>query len=270
MCAVGWAIGPAQAESAVQTPCPNNPSALGTARVIAVDPAEHGRVGAIQYAETLPLEDHEVVLTFDDGPIPRTSTRVLDILAAECVKATFFSVGMMAHASPQVLQRASAEGHTIGTHTQTHPLRMDRIPIERAREEIDTGIASVKAALGNAGPVAPFLRIPGLGRTADIEAYAASAGLMVWSGDLGADDWRNISGDQVRARALAGFEHRGRGMIVLHDTHERTVAALPGLLDELKRRGYRIVHVVPAGPDRPKTATTAEQWTAHGKRAEIR
>jgi peptidoglycan/xylan/chitin deacetylase (PgdA/CDA1 family) len=259
LCTIGWAIGSAQAQ------CPDNPSALGTARVIAVAPAEHGRVGTLQYAETLPLEDHEVVLTFDDGPIPHTTIRILDMLAAECVKATFFSVGMMAHAAPQVLQRAAADGHTIGTHTQTHPLRMDRLPIDRARAEIDTGIASVKAALGDSAAVAPFMRIPGLGRTAAIEAYAASAGLMVWSGDFGADDWKRIGPDEVRARALAAIEHKGRGILVLHDTHERTVAALPGLLDELKRRRYHIVHVVPAGPEQPKTATTVEQWAARGK-----
>jgi peptidoglycan-N-acetylglucosamine deacetylase len=264
VCAAGFAIGPALAQ------CPDNPSALGTARVIAVDPAEHGRVGTMQYAETLPLQDHEVVLTFDDGPIPPRTTRVLDILSAQCVKATFFIVGTMARRWPLVLQRAAAEGHTIGTHTQTHPLRMNRLPIDRARAEIDAGIASVKAALGDHGTVAPFLRIPGLARTADIEAYAASAGLMVWSGDAGGDDWRRISPATVTARTLAELDRKGRGIIVLHDIHERTVAALPGLLDELKRRGYHIVHVVPAGQEQPKTAATAEQGAAHGKDSEPR
>jgi peptidoglycan/xylan/chitin deacetylase (PgdA/CDA1 family) len=76
------------------------------------------------------------------------------------VKATFFSVGMMAERSPLVLQRAAADGHTIGTHTQTHPLRMNRLPIDRARAEIDTGVASVKAALGDHGAVAPSSVFP--------------------------------------------------------------------------------------------------------------
>ena len=62
--------------------CQGKPNALGTGRVIAVDPAEHGRIGTMQYAETLPLRDHEVVLTFDDGPLPPRTNRVLDILAA--------------------------------------------------------------------------------------------------------------------------------------------------------------------------------------------
>src|SRR3954470_12184573 len=79
------------ASTAIAADC--KPGALGTGRVIAVDPAEHGRIGTMQYGETLPLRDREVVLTFDDGPLPPNTSKVLDILAAECVKATFFLVG---------------------------------------------------------------------------------------------------------------------------------------------------------------------------------
>src|SRR6201985_3592720 len=67
--------------------CPGHPDALGTSRTLVVDPREHPRIGTMQYLETLPLADHEVVLTFDDGPLPHNSNQVLDILAAECVKA---------------------------------------------------------------------------------------------------------------------------------------------------------------------------------------
>ncbi len=61
--------------------CPGHPGALGTSRTLVVDPRQHPRIGTMQYAETLPLNDHEVVLTFDDGPLPRNSNQVLDILA---------------------------------------------------------------------------------------------------------------------------------------------------------------------------------------------
>src|SRR5919112_939565 len=70
--------------------CPGNRDGLGTSRTIVVDPREHVRIGTMDYAETLPLRDREVVLTFDDGPIPPYTGKVLDILAAECVKATYF------------------------------------------------------------------------------------------------------------------------------------------------------------------------------------
>src|SRR3954452_23118416 len=105
-----FAAGPAWANSA----CPGNPGAIGTSRTLVVDPLEHPRIGAMQYAETLPLADHEVVLTFDDGPLPRHSQQVLDILASQCVKATFFIIGDMAKAYPEGVRRLREAGHTIG------------------------------------------------------------------------------------------------------------------------------------------------------------
>src|ERR1700761_7161715 len=84
------------AHAASAADCPDHPNALGTSRTLVVDPREHPRIGTMQYRETLPLADHEVVLTFDDGPLPRNSNKILDILAAECVKATFFTIGQMA------------------------------------------------------------------------------------------------------------------------------------------------------------------------------
>src|ERR1700687_2172524 len=123
--------------------CPGNPDALGTSRTIVVDPTEHPRVGTMQYRETLPLQDHEVVLTFDDGPLPPRSTKVLEILASECVKATFFLVGRMARSFPDLVRRIHDAGHTIGTHSESHPLSFNRMSVQRAEQEINDGIASV-------------------------------------------------------------------------------------------------------------------------------
>ena len=69
----------------------------------------------MQYAETLPLRDHEVVLTFDDGPLPRNSNQVLQILADNCVKATFFIIGEQARANPEGVRKLIAAGHSVGT-----------------------------------------------------------------------------------------------------------------------------------------------------------
>ena len=110
--------------------------------------AKHPRIGSMQYGETLPLKDHEVVLTFDDGPLPHNSNKVLDILASECVKATFFIVGRMANVYPDGVRKLRAAGHTIGTHSQNHPLSFNRMTVEQAKKEVDDGIASVTAALG--------------------------------------------------------------------------------------------------------------------------
>jgi peptidoglycan/xylan/chitin deacetylase (PgdA/CDA1 family) len=76
--------------------CPANPNALGTTRILVVAPTDYMRLGTMRYPETLPLADKEVVLTFDDGPLPPYSNKILDILTTECVKATFFIIGRMA------------------------------------------------------------------------------------------------------------------------------------------------------------------------------
>src|SRR6201991_5027479 len=112
--------------------CPGHPDALGTSRTLVVDPREHTRIGTMQYAETLPLRDHEVVLSFDDGPLPHNSDQVLAILASQCIQANFFIIGQMARTFPGGVRKLRDAGHPIGTHTQTHPLTMNRLPIERA------------------------------------------------------------------------------------------------------------------------------------------
>jgi peptidoglycan-N-acetylglucosamine deacetylase len=246
--------------------CAGHPDAIGTSRTIVVDPAEHPHVGTMQYAETLPLRDHEVVLTFDDGPLPRYSNQVLDILAAQCVKATFFEIGKMAQAFPDGIKRLRAEGHTIGTHSEDHPLSFERMPLDKVGKEVDDGIASVKAALGDDGKdVAPFFRIPGLLRSPQVDELLASRGLMTWSADFLADDWRNISSARVAALALSRLEAKGKGILLLHDIHARTVAALPAILRQLKAHGFHIVHVVPASGEQAKTPTVAADWRLHGE-----
>ena len=240
--------------------CPGNPNALGTSRVIAIDPKEHPRLGLQQYRETLPLQDHEVVLTFDDGPLPPYTTRVLDALAAECVKVNFFIVGQMARAYPAVVQREFREGHTIGTHTEHH-LFIPHLSTEVATKEITGGIASVGMALGNPAAVAPFFRFPYLDPPAPKEALALKLGLAIWSVDFDANDWYPISSERVVTLAMQRLERRKKGMLLLHDIHERTALALPALLREMKAHGYRIVHVVPADSTHPKTAALYHEWT---------
>src|SRR5262247_4455918 len=137
--------------------CP--PGALGVSRTIVVDPSEHARLGAFQYNESLPLRDREIVLTFDDGPLPPYTNRILDQLASECVKATFFMVGRMVRAYPHVVQRIYNEGHTIANHSQTHPFTFHKMTVEHAAHEIEGGFASLNAALGDPKAVAPFFRI---------------------------------------------------------------------------------------------------------------
>jgi peptidoglycan/xylan/chitin deacetylase (PgdA/CDA1 family) len=234
--------------------CPGNPDAIGTSRTITVDPSALPRIGSMQYRSSLPLNDHEVVLTFDDGPLPPFSNRILDTLAAECVKATYFLVGRMATAYPAVVRRIYNSGHTIGTHSQNHPLTFNQMALPRIEREVGAGIASVQAALGDPRAMAPFFRVPGLLRDQQVETYLASQQIAVWSADEVADDWyKGVTPQQIVRKAISRIEAKDhRGVLLLHDIHPATAMALPMLLKELKAKGYRIVQAVPAG-DRPKS-----------------
>jgi peptidoglycan-N-acetylglucosamine deacetylase len=235
--------------------CPGNPDVLGTSRVLVLEPGEFSHVGLMQYPQTLPLADKEVVLTFDDGPLPRYSNQVLDILAAQCVKATYFLVGEMARAYPGMVRRIYESGHTIGTHSEDHPSHFGKLPIEKVRQEIDDGIADVAAALGDPQAVAPFFRIPGLARTDAIEEELAARSLVAFSSDTVADDWhRRIKPKDIIRLAMTRLQARGKGILLLHDIHAVTVAALPELLKQLKNAGFRVVHVVPAPANRLEIA----------------
>ena len=258
--AVGSGLG---SPGAAAAECPGHPNALGTSRVLVVDPQEHPRIGAMQYKETLPLRDHEVVLTFDDGPVPKYSNQVLQILADECVKATFFTIGRQAKADPEGVRKLAAAGHTVGTHSQNHPLSFNRMTLDQVKPEVDQGIASTAAALSDPSALSPFFRVPGLLRGEAVENYAGTLGLQMWSADFLADDWRSISGTKVYELAIKRLEARGKGILLLHDIHARTVDALPKILTELKAKGYRIVHVVAATPDRPATPTEPDDWLVH-------
>jgi peptidoglycan/xylan/chitin deacetylase (PgdA/CDA1 family) len=240
--------------------CPQG--ALGVSRTIAVDPTEHVRLGSFQYGESLPLQDHEVVLTFDDGPLPPYTSHVLDTLASECVKATFFMVGRMVRAYPAVVRRVYEEGHTIANHSQSHPFTFHRMSVDQASREIEEGFQSLQSVLPEPGAIAPFFRVPGLLRQNSVEQYLAAHSYMTWSVDFLADDWTKIKSQEVVRRAMNRIEARGRGILLLHDIQPRTALALPEILKELKARGFKIVHVVPATADRPKTATLPEQWLA--------
>ena len=193
------------AQVASAADCPGHPDAIGTSRTIVVDPRAHPIIGTMQYAKTLPLEDHEVVLTFDDGPLPKYSNQILDILAAHCAKATFFLVGRQANGNPEGVRKVRDAGHTVATHTQNHPAGMHRLPLDRSRQEIEQGIASVTAALGDGTAPAPFLRIPGLRVNDGMEAFAALQGT--------ADLERRFSGRRLaqRLRQIASMNSRSSG-----------------------------------------------------------
>src|SRR5262245_32178140 len=241
---VAFALSVSSAAGAIE--CPGNPDALGTSRILTIDASRATHVGTVSYAETLPLADREVVLTFDDGPMPPYTNRVLDVLASHCIKANYFVIGRMARGYPDLLKRIYSDGHVVGTHSENHVLGFDRMPIDAVRREVEQGIASVGATLGEPTGVAPFFRIPGLLRSVAVDNYLHSRQLISFSADVTGDDWRHIPARDVVRRTITRLDQKGRGIILLHDIQPATALALPNLLKELKTRGYRIVQVRPA------------------------
>ncbi|WP_245291919.1 polysaccharide deacetylase family protein [Methylobacterium tarhaniae] len=243
------------------------PGALGTARTLEV-PFTQGPVGRASYRRALPLERGEVVLTFDDGPLPRRTHAVLDALKAECVKATFFVVGRMVAQFPDTLRRTAAEGHTIATHTWSH-LYLNRVRSpEVRRDQINGGLEAARAVLAEGEPaLSPFFRFPGLGHGPALDRAAMAQGLVPFSVDVDGDDWKTITPAALLRRVLTRLDAAGRGIVLLHDIQPRTVAILPDLLRQLKVRGYRIVHVVPAQGD--TRAALAALNPAQGKRIRL-
>jgi len=246
----------AGASAALAAPDCSNPQLLGTSRTITVRPTDFPRIGTEQYAESLRLKNREVVLTFDDGPVHGHSAKVLDALAAECVKATFFMMGLNVAEAPSLVRRAFDEGHSIGTHTFSH-IHLDEVPLEKAKQEIELGIEAVTEALGKGRSPAPFFRAPYLGITKDLEKFLYARGLMVWDIDVDSLDWSVDAPEKVIENTLAVLEKRGKGILLMHDIKSQTARAMPVLLSELKRRGFRIVHVVPEAGHIPNASNTS-------------
>lgn len=228
--------------------CPR-PDALGTARVLPVEIGPEGLfVGTKSYPASLPLVDREIVLTFDDGPAGKTTDAVLAALEAECVKATFFVVGDMAVTRPDQLRKIAAAGHTVGHHSMTHPI-LSKLPEETAWADMERGWRRVDEILtGHAGetPATPFFRFPGFADTKPLDARLAARRIAVFGADHWGSDWNKSTPEALLKLSLDRIDAAGRGIFLLHDTKEHTAAMVPALLRELKARGYRVVHVVPA------------------------
>ena len=243
--------------AAEEANCAGDPNALGVSRILEVDPTGGPRYGTYQYPSSLDLFAGEVVLTFFFFNDTATTETVLDALDKHCVKATFFEVGKWVEAHPELTKEVADRGHTIGNHSYSHPRNLGRLSLEKAEADIERGFAALNTASG--GRAAPFFRYPGLNNSTALNDYLASRNDAIVSCDIGTDDWRRIGAEQIKKRTLARLEQHGKGIILFHDTEPATAKALPDLLDELKKRGYRIVHIVPKPPELLPAASAAHE-----------
>ena len=217
-------------------------NALGVSRTITIDATGGPWFGAPHGNPDL-LAPGEVVLTFDDGPAPQTTRPILAALAAQCTKATFFMVGEMAAEYPDVVREVAEQGHTLGTHTWSH-LNLKRLHADAMKEQIEAAITAVEKSAG--AKIAPFFRYPYLSDSPATVAYLQSRNIAQFAIDVDSFDWRTRNAKNVVRRVMTNLAQQGRGIILLHDIHSSTAAAVPELLAELKAKGYRIVHLQPS------------------------
>ena len=214
---------------------------LGVSRVAEVDTTGGGEYGE-QYPPTQLLQKGEVVLTFDDGPHPIFTREILDALAAQCTKATFFSVGQMIKNFPDMARQMQVEGHTVGTHTYTHR-NLGGSSLDRSEQQIESTINIAEATLPNG--VAPFFRFPYLSDPKRVREYLAKRNVAVFGIDVDSFDWRVRTPEKVMHNVFTTLDKTGGGIILFHDIHANTAKSIPAVLAELKTRGYKVVHIVP-------------------------
>ncbi len=251
------------------------PDKLGTSRVQKVGTEGGLDVGWKTYRETIPLADHEVILTFDDGPDAKYTPMILSALADQCVRATFFAIGRKADDAPKLMRREVEEGHNVAFHTYTHPQPTLRyMSPAAARADILKGMIAIERTAYGADfsggepddisklkPHAPFFRFPGFADTEDLRTWFAKYGVAIFSVDLWASDWVTMTPDQELKLILGRLEKARKGMLLFHDDKPWTAAMMPRFLVELKARGYRVVQIE-AGPGHGPTADAPAGWVS--------
>lgn len=213
------------------------PDALGTARVLQL-PREGQAFGG--HHVRLPLAPNEFVLTFDDGPRPGSTERVLQALQAECARATFFMNGEAMLQSPALAQRVRSEGHTVAMHGYKHSA-FGELPAKDQLADLEAMQKAYRYVIG--GEPAAW-RFPYLAETPTLLEALRQQNITVLSVETGVEDWVQGQSPQALAeRLLKGLRQSGGGIVLLHDVQDQTAAALPLMLRRLQQEGWKLVHL---------------------------
>lgn len=179
-----------------------------------------------------------IALTFDDGPHPQNTPRLLDMLRERNIKATFYVVGKNVKVYPNIVRRIVAEGHEIGNHTLTHP-NLSKMSSSAVRRELNAARDSIIATCG----VKPRTMRPPYGaltssqRSWIYNEYGYPT--ILW--DVDPNDWKKPGASVVASRILNGT--RNGSIVLAHDLHKQTIDAMPATLDGLLRKGFKFVTV---------------------------
>ena len=175
-----------------------------------------------------------VALTFDDGPSPVTTPRLLDVLTAKDVPATFFMLGFMARDNSEIVQRIARERHDIASHTMYHQNLVNLSP-SAVQADINEASNTFQAILGHG----PAYTRPPYGNINDAVATSVGTPMILWSVDT--EDWRSKDPNAIIATTMSEV-HDG-AIILMHDIYPTSVDAIPTLVDTLRGAGYEFVTI---------------------------
>lgn len=175
-----------------------------------------------------------MALTFDDGPDPRTTPQVLDILANYQAKGTFFMMGSKVAGNEALVKRVSEAGHEIGNHSWDHP-NLTKLTVDQIQYQVNATNQAISKACGKK----PLYLRPPYGATNDTVQRASGLAQMLWTVDT--RDWENHSTAGIMDNIKKQLQYGG--VVLMHDIHQTTVNALPTVMEYLKAEGYQCVTV---------------------------
>lgn len=179
-----------------------------------------------------------IALTFDDGPHPTHTPKLLNILSQYNVKATFYVTGQNASRYPAIIRRMVAEGHEIGNHTYTHP-NLTKLSDAEVRSQLNKSVAAISAA-ANVKP--RTFRPPYAAMTSRQRAWVnAEYGYPIIFWDVDPQDWKDRNASIVTSRLLN--RAKNGSILLLHDIHATSIAAVPKTINGLLGKGFKFVTI---------------------------
>ena len=224
-CAVGLVAAQLRAEPpiAARAPEKNNRNTLAESRIT---------------FSSVHVDGPYIAMTFDDGPSATLTPKLLDILAAHQIKATFFVIGENVAEHPEIVARAAREGHEIGNHSWSHP-NLGKMSDDGVRSQLQRTDDAIKSATGSR----PTLLRPPYGSiTAREKRWIHDQfGYQIILWDVDPYDWKRPGPSVVRNRILK--ETRPGSIVLSHDIHPGTIEAMPSTFDALETKGFKFVTI---------------------------
>ena len=209
------------------------PAKRAAARATRAEPEEPG----ITFS-SVHVDGPYIAMTFDDGPSAKLTPKLLDLLAAHHIKATFFVIGENVAEHPEIVERAAREGHEIANHSWSHP-NFGKMSDEGVRRQLQQTDDAIKNATGKR----PTLMRPPYGSiTAREKRWIHDQfgyDIILW--DVDPYDWKRPGPAVVRNRILK--ETRPGSIVLSHDIHPGTIEAMPSTFDDLEAKGFKFVTV---------------------------